>query len=68
MIKKHYWFPVAWDKIKNLTMGDVEKSIAIHVFGSMGGNTKGELYTSLKNDMERFEPIKRKNKTMKKRK
>jgi hypothetical protein len=68
MVKKHYWFPVGWDKIENLTMEDVEKSIAIHVFSSMGGNTKGELYNSLKNDMNRYQPCQRKNKTMKRHK
>jgi hypothetical protein len=68
MVKKHYWFPVGWDKIKDLKMQDVEKSIAIHVFCSMGGNTKGELYSSLKKDILRYEPCVKKNKTLKKRK
>jgi hypothetical protein len=34
----------------------VEKSIAIHVFSSMKGDVKGELYDSLKHDMERYVP------------
>ena len=56
MVKKHYWFPVGWDKIKNLKMEDVEKSIAIHVFSSMGGDSHGELYSALKKDADRFIP------------
>ena len=56
MVKKHYWFPVGWDKIKDLKTEDVEKSIAIHVFSSMGGDTQGELYTMLKRDIDRYMP------------
>ena len=71
MVQKHYWFPVAWDKINGLKMSQVEKSIAIHVFSSMKGDVKGELYDSLKKDMERYLPCipcVRSNKTLKKRK
>jgi hypothetical protein len=63
MVKKHYWFPVGWDKIKDLKAEDVEKSIAIHVFSSMGGDVKGELYTMLKNDVDRYTPSTEKRKT-----
>jgi hypothetical protein len=71
MVQKHYWFPVAWDKINGLKMSQVEKSIAIHVFSSMKGDVKGELYDSLKKDMERYLPCipcVRSNKTLKKHK
>jgi len=72
MVGKHYWFPVGWDKIKNLKLENIERSIAIHVFSSMGGDTKGELFTMLEKDMDRFVPpcasAVKHRKTMKKKK
>jgi len=53
MADRHMWFPVKWDDSSNIQIKDVEKSIAVHTFASMG-SSHGELVDMLKKDMARF--------------
>jgi|LauGreDrversion4_1035100.scaffolds.fasta_scaffold135442_1 hypothetical protein len=68
MAEKYIFYPVSWKDSSEVTFEDIQKSVAIHEFASMGGNSKGEVIESLKKDYLRFQPCQRKNKTMKRHK
>jgi hypothetical protein len=54
MVDKYVFYPVAWKDAKEITPKDVEKSIAVHEFASMGDRGKGPIFELLKKDMIRF--------------
>ena len=68
MAEKYIFYPVSWKDSSEVTFEDIQKSVAIHEFASMGGNSKGEVIESLKKDYLRYQPCQRKNKTMKRHK
>jgi hypothetical protein len=68
MAEKYIFYPVSWKDSSEVTFEDIQKSVAIHEFASMGGNSKGEVIESLKKDYLRFQPCLRRNKTMKRHK
>lgn len=68
MAEKYIFYPVSWKDASEVTFEDVQKSVAIHEFASMGGNSKGEVIEALRKDYERYLPCARSNKTLKKRK
>ena len=68
MAEKYIFYPVSWKDSSEVTFEDIQKSVAIHEFASMGGNSKGEVIEALRKDYSRFQPCQRKNKTLKKHK
>lgn len=56
MAEKYIFYPVSWKDASQVTFEDVQKSVAIHEFASMGGNSKGEVVEALRKDYARFLP------------
>jgi hypothetical protein len=54
MAEKYIFYPVSWKDASEVTFEDVQKSVAIHEFASMGGNSNGEVIEALRKDYARF--------------
>lgn len=71
MVDKYVFYPVSWKNMKDLEFKDLERSVAVHEFASMGGLSKGSVIESIKSDLKRYVPCKRNrrfNTTLKKKK
>jgi hypothetical protein len=65
MVDRHLFFPIKWDKSTDITPQDVEKSIAVHHFASMG-EKKGDLFDLLQKDYSRYKKTRKQKKGTKK--